>query len=253
MVGFLGAIFTSDSYAQKTSRPIVAAASSLSFVLPKISVAFSRIFNQQVSLSFGSSGNISRQIIQGAPYQLFFSADEKYIEVLIERSLTVNQGSVYAEGSLVLYTGPKSSIVADTGLVDLKKSIQDKRLQRFAIANPVHAPYGRAAREALIYVGLWQVLKGKSVVGENVAQAARFTTTGTVQAGLISYSLALAIPVSKRGSFALIPKNWYSPIKQKMVLIKGASVISKAFYNFMFEKEAQSILTKFGFSLTDKS
>ena len=203
--------FVPASYAQKTSRPIVAAASSLSFVLPKISSAFSRIFNQQVSLSFGSSGTISRQIIQGAPYQLFLSADEKYIDALVERSLTVNPGSVYAEGSLVLYTGPTSSVEADPGLVDLKKSIQDKRLQRFAIANPVHAPYGRAAREALIYAGLWQDLKGKSVVGENVAQAARFTITGTVQAGLISYSMVLAIPVSKRGSFVLIPKRLVSP------------------------------------------
>lgn len=243
---------TQLGHAQKKSRPIVAAASSLSFVLPKISSEFSRKSGKQVRLSFSSSGNIYRQIIQGAPYQLFLSADEKFIDLLVARSLAVDRGTVYAEGSIVLYTGRSSSVKADVNMRDLKKAVHDGRLQRFSIANSVHAPYGRAARDALKNAGLWKIIEGKSVIGENVAQAARFTTIGAVQAGIISYSLLIAIPSAKRGSFALIPKGWYSPIKQKMVLLNGAGKIAQAFYDFMLKEEAQLLLTKYGFSSVDK-
>ncbi|MFC1665808.1 molybdate ABC transporter substrate-binding protein [Pseudomonadota bacterium] len=241
------------SYAQQSDRPVVAAASSLSYVLPRIHKAFSAKTGHQLRLSFGSSGNINRQIVQGAPYQIFLSADEKFVDMIVERSLTMGKGVVYALGSIVLYTGRLSPVKADANMLDLKASIDDGRLQRFSIANPVHAPYGRAAREALERIGLWKILEGKSVIGESVAQAARFTTTGSVQAGIISYSLLTAIPSSRRGTYAVIPKDWYRPIKQKMVLLSSAGEIAKAFYTFMLGEDAQRLLAIHGFTSMKQS
>jgi molybdate transport system substrate-binding protein len=204
---------------------------------------------KQVRLVFGSSGNFYRQLSEGAPFQLFLSADEDYVLRLHAAGRTLDPGVLYAQGRLVLMVPHGSALQADGQLGDLRAAIADGRLRKFAIANPEHAPYGRRAEEALRHAGLWQALQGKLVLGENVVQAAQFATSGNAQGGLIAYSLALAPQVARRGEFALIPAAWHAPLQQRMVLLKGADATTQAFYRYLQEPAARSLMRAYGFTL----
>ena len=122
-------------------------------------------------------------------------------------------------------------------------------IQRFAIANPEHAPYGRRAEEALRHAGLWEALQEHLVLGENVSQAAQFATSGSTQGGIIAYSLALAPNVSRLGRYALIPQDWHEPLRQRMVLLKTASPALHEFYAYLQGTQAREIMRQFGFDL----
>ena len=141
----------------------------------------------------------------------------------------------------------------DGDLADLKAALADGRLRKFAVANPEHAPYGRRADEALRHIGVWDAIKDKLVLGENVAQAAQFATSGTTQGGIIAYSLALSPNVSKLGPYALIPEGWHEPLYQRMALIKGAGETAQAFYAFMQSPSARAIMRRYGFLLPNES
>jgi len=228
--------------------PVVAAASSLNPMLNEVVLSFSGQTGKSVRVSFGSSGNIARQIIQGAPFELFLSADERYVRSLVDRALTIDRGAQYATGRLVLFVPAGSTIRADSGLQDLGRALDDGRLKRLAIANPEHAPYGRAARQLLEGRGLWPRLSGKLVFGENVSQAAQFASTGNVEAAIFAYSMALSPALSRRGSFVLVPKQWHEPIRHRMVLLNGAGQTALALYAFINEPTARRILEKYGFT-----
>ena len=119
----------------------------------------------------------------------------------------------------------------------------------FAIANPEHAPYGQRAEEALRKAGLWETLRPRLVLGENVSQAAQFALSGSTQGGIIAYSLARSPLITKRGTFALIPAEWHRPLTQKMVLMRGAGPTATAFYGYLQGPEARTILHNHGFVL----
>jgi len=127
--------------------------------------------------------------------------------------------------------------------------LRDGRLSKFAIANPEHAPYGRAAQEALERAGLWDAIKPKLVLGENVSQATQFATTGSAQGGIIPLSLALTPQVKAAGTFALIPEDWHKPLRQRAVLVKGAGKTARAFYAFLQGPEARAVLKRYGFAV----
>jgi molybdate transport system substrate-binding protein len=127
--------------------------------------------------------------------------------------------------------------------------LQDGRIQRFAIANPEHAPYGRAAEQALKGQGLWEAVLPKLVLGENVSQAAQFATSGSAQGGIFAYSLAVSPEVSSLGSYALISAEWHAPLRQRMVLMKNASDIAKSFYAYIQSPGSRAIFRKYGFVL----
>jgi molybdate transport system substrate-binding protein len=137
----------------------------------------------------------------------------------------------------------------DGNLADLALALKDGRVQKFAIANPEHAPYGRAARAALLHTGLWEAIEPKLVLGENVSQATQFATSGSAQGGLIPLSLATAPAVADAGTFALVPESWHPPLRQRMVLLKGAGDTAKAFYVYMQSPAARVILKRYGFVL----
>lgn len=229
--------------------PNIAAAADLKFALEEVAARFRAATGRDVKLAFGSTGNFARQIIQGAPFQLFLAADEAYIFQLADKGLTRDRGTPYAVGRLALIVPHGSPLKADPELKDLAAAIDDGRLRKFAIANPEHAPYGRRAAEALRHAGLWDKLKERLVLGENVSQAAQFATSGSAQGGLIAYSLALSPEVSRLGRYALIPDAWHQPLRQRMVLLRNAGETARAFHRFLEEPSARQVLRKYGFLL----
>lgn len=246
-IGLVGIFFCITS--ARADVPVIAGAADLKFALEEIAVRFRADTKREVKLVFGSSGNFYRQIGQGAPFQLFLSADESFVFKLADAGKTVDRGELYALGRIGIIVPRGSALKADGELKDLAAALADGRLRKFAIANPEHAPYGRRAEEALKHAGLWQRIQGKLVLGENVSQAAQFATSGSTQGGIIAYSLAQAPAVSKLGDFALIPDAWHEPLKQRMVLIKGAGGTAQAFYRYMQQPAARTIMQQYGFVL----
>lgn len=245
----LAAGFAFPSLAQQTPVPTVAAASDLQFALEEVAEAFRQQTGQRIRVSFGSSGNYARQLRQGAPFEMFLSADEGFVFQLADAGLTIDRGELYAEGRIAILAPHGSVLKADDKLADLRAALADGRITRFAIANPEHAPYGRAAEQALKGQGLWEAIQPKLVLGENVSQAAQFATSGAAQGGIIAYSLALAPAVSRLGTYALIPAEWHAPLRQRMVLMKNASPVTRDFYGFVQSPAARVILRKYGFLL----
>ncbi|MBR1024710.1 molybdate ABC transporter substrate-binding protein [Bradyrhizobium viridifuturi] len=243
----------SNVAAQQTQPPNIAAAADLKFALDEIAAAFTRDTGKTVTLSFGSSGNFLRQIQQGAPFQMFMSADEGYVRQLAEAGKTVDDGTLYAIGRIVLFAPKGSPLMVDPELKDFRAALADGRIQRFAIANPEHAPYGRAAEQALRSRGLWEAVQPRLVLGENVAQAAQFATLGSAQGGIFSYSLALSQHVRDLGSFVLLPAEWHQPLRQRMVLLKGANATARAFFAYVQQPAARTIFRKYGFVLPGES
>ena len=233
--------------ARAAEVPVVAAASDLQYVLTEISQAFARTTGRSVKLVMGSSGNFTRQIIQGAPFELFFSADENYVQELAARSLTADRGELYAIGRVAIFVPKGSPVVADPEMNDLAAAVADGRLRKLAIANPEHAPYGRAARAALMRKGLWEKLQSRLVLGENVSQAGQFAVAGSVEAGLIAYSLAMSDRMKRAGSFALVPQEWHAPLRQRMVLLRGAGETARQFYLFAQSPPARALFERHGF------
>ncbi len=229
--------------------PTIAAAADLQFALEEVARVFESETKQAVKLSFGSSGNFVTQIRQGAPFELFFSADEQFVFDLARDGFARDQGALYAIGRIVLIVPRGSPLKADGSLKDLRAALSDGRVTKFAIANPEHAPYGRRAEEALRRADIWNGIKDRLVLGENVSQAAQFALSGSTQGGIIAYSLALSPKVSALGPYELIPAAWHEPLRQRMVLLKRASPVAERFYQFAQQQSARSVLKKYGFVL----
>ncbi|HZJ12758.1 MAG TPA: molybdate ABC transporter substrate-binding protein [Methyloceanibacter sp.] len=249
----LGSALFGMQAARAQDVPVVAAASDLQFALHEVAAAFTKETKRVVNLTFGSSGNFYRQIQQGAPFQIFLSADEQLIFDLAAERLTVDEGALYAVGRIVIIAPKGSALEVVADLAGLKAALADGRVRKFAIANPEHAPYGRRAEEALRHAGLWEAIKDKLVFGENVSQAAQFATSGATQGGIIAYSLALSPEVSKLGTYALIPDDWHEPLRQRMALIKGAGETARLFFAFMQGPSARAIMGRYGFVLPGES
>jgi len=235
--------------AEAAGPPVIAAASDLRFALTEIAQAFEAATGERVRLSFGSSGNFARQIRANAPFELFLSADEAYVLDLARDGHTRDDGVLYALGRLVLAVPHGSPLEPDGTLADLRAALADGRVQRFAIANPEHAPYGQRAREALEHAGLWAPLQDRLVVGENVAQAAQFALSPSSHGGIIAHSLARSPELARRGAFALIPEDRHAPLRQRMVLLQNAGPVAERFYAYLQSPPARAILRRYGFAL----
>jgi molybdate transport system substrate-binding protein len=235
--------------ARAAEVPAIAAAADLNFALTELAAQFTKDTGKTLKLTFGSSGNFTTQIQQGAPFEMFLSADESYVQTLAAAGKTEGGGDLYAIGRLALFAAKGSPVTPDAGFRDLRKALADGRLKALAIANPDHAPYGRAAREALIHEKLWDAAQPRLVLGENASQATQFATTGSAQLGLIPYALALAPAVSSQGTYVLVPAGWHQPLRQRMVLIKSAGETTRAFYAYLKTAKAKATLAKYGFAL----
>jgi molybdate transport system substrate-binding protein len=242
------AVWACSSPTHAITQATVAAASDLTHVLGILSKRFERETGRQLTLVFGSSGNLYAQLLQGAPFHLFLSADEGFVLRLAEAGLAENRGQVYAEGRIGLMVPTASPLKADGSLQDLSRALEDGRLRRFAIANPSHAPYGMRSREALQHAGLWSRIASRLVMGENVSQAAQFALSGSTQGGIIAQALALAPPLRDRGEFALIPASWHRPLIQRMVLLRNAPAAAREFHAYLSTPEARTLLQRHGFN-----
>lgn len=243
------AIQMTGADAQQADVPVIAAAADLKFAVTELASAFKADTGKEVKLSFGSTGNFATQIRQGAPFQVFMAADQKFIADLYKEGFTRDAGDLYAEGRIVLMVPHGSMLKADEAMDDLAAQLAAGRITRFAIANPEHAPYGLRAEEALKHRGLWDKVQPHLVLGENVSQAAQFALSGNAQGGIIAYSLALAPEVRSQGQFALIPHDWHEPLLQRMALLKNAGPVAEEFYAYMKTPKAREIMKKFGFVL----
>jgi len=227
----------------------VAAASDLRFALDEVITAYERETSLRVRVTYGSSGDIARQIEQGAPFELFMSADESFVARLASKGLTVNAGALYGNGRLVVFAATGSRVQVDEQLADVGRAARDGRLRKLAIANPEHAPYGRAAREALESLRLWQAVERKLVFGENVSQAAQFAASGSAEAGIFALSLAISPGLAGKGRYVVLPARLHRPLRQRMVLLKRASAAARRFYDFLQQPAARSILQRYGFEV----
>lgn len=224
----------------------VAAASDLNFVFREVVTRFEHETGNTVKLSFGSSGNFYSQIANGAPYDLFFSADIDYPRKLEVAGLA-QPGSLYAyaSGKLVLWVPKDSKVEVQQGL----KSLLDPQVRKVAIANPAHAPYGLAAEAALKKEGLYDRVSAKLVLGENISQTAHFVETGNADAGLIALSVALAPEMRAKGSYYVIDPNLYPKIIQAAVILKSSQKKQTAqrLLEFLKSPPISALMKQYGF------
>lgn len=235
--------------ASAQDRPaVIAAAADLTFALAEVAAAFTRDTGLRVRMTYGSSGDLARQIAQGAPFEMLLSADERYVFALRDQGLTRDEGALYAIGRLALFTPRGSPVPLDPALEGLRAAVTGGLVSRLAIANPDHAPYGRAAQEVLQRLGVWATVQPALVRGENASQAMQFAASGSCQGGLVPLALASAPAAAVRGSFQLVPAEWHSPLRQRMVLTAKAGAVASAFYDYLLrERSVRETLARFGF------
>jgi molybdate transport system substrate-binding protein len=231
--------------------PTIAAAANLNFALTEVARQFERAHGTRVEMVFGASGTLTRQIRDGAPFEMFLAADEEFPNQLSADGLTRDAGVVYAVGRLAIFAPKGSPLVVDERLEGLARLAKDGKLTRFAIANPEVAPYGRAAEAVLRKHGLWDAIRSRLVLGDSITQAAQFATTGNAVGGLVAYSLVLSPGFAGRGSYAVIPAADHPPVRQRMVLMKRAGDVAAAFYAFVQGDAARAILMKNGFAVPE--
>jgi len=212
-----------------------------------INSAFIASGKPEMRIVYGSSGNFASQIMNGAPFNLFISADESYPLELYKNGKTVDAGKVYAIGSLVILTKNSSGIKLSSDKAELARVIA--KANKIAIAKPELAPYGRAAVEYLKAIRLWDLAKDKLVYADNVGMATMYVSTGGADLGFTALSLAKSPEIAKDTSYVELDRALYEPIKQRMVLIKGASLEANDLYQFMQSPKAKQILTQYGYGL----
>jgi molybdate transport system substrate-binding protein len=240
------ALPTSRGWAAVSSSDVrVAAASDLKFALAELAARYERETGQRLQLNLGSSGNFAQQIRQGLPVDLFMSADEAFALQLADAGLTQDRGVLYALGRIAAVVPAASPIELDAQLRGLAASWGS--VTSFAMANPEHAPYGRAAQQALQRLGLWGLAKTKLVLGENIAQTTQFVTSGAAQAGITALSLAVAPEVAHSLRRVVLPAALHDPLRQRMVLLKGASAEAAGFYRYVQGPDAKAVLSRHGF------
>ena len=227
----------------------VAAAADLKFAMDEIVTAFKKNNpGKELEVIYGSSGKFQTQIQQGAPYDLYFSADIGFPRALAQKGFAASEVKPYAFGRIVLW-----SATLDATRMTMA-SLADPKITRIAIANPRHAPYGKRAEEALRASGLWEKLEAKLVYGENIAHTAQFVQTGNAQVGIIALSLAVNSELANRGGYWLIPANLHKPLEQGYIITKRAdgNALAKLFADYLGSKQARAVMTKNGFVLPNE-
>jgi molybdate transport system substrate-binding protein len=230
----------------------IAAAADLKFAMGELTVEFEKQSGTKVNVTYGSSGNFFSQLQNGAPFDLFFSADIEYPKKL-EAAGLAEPGTLYeyAVGRIVIWTPADAKVdVSKHGW----KTLLDASVEKIAIANPEHAPYGRAAVAALQNAGIYESVKSKLVYGENISQAAQFVQSRNAQAGIVAMSLAVS-PAMHDGKRWEIPAEMHPAIEQGAIVLKGAKnkELARAFLEFVKSAAGGAILTKYGFAFPEKT
>ena len=250
LVFLAGALFLEASQVQPRKLRIAAAA-DLKFAMDELSREFAKQTGASVSVTYGSSGNFFAQLENGAPFDVFLSADIEYPRKLEAQGLA-EKGTLfeYAVGRMVIWL-PKE---AKLDLAKLEwQALRDPSISKIAIANPEHAPYGRAAVQALQQAGLYDLVKNKLVFGENISQAAQFVQSGNAQAGIIAMSLAVS-PEMREGKRWEIPAGMHRPLEQGAVLLNSAEnkELAREFLQYVRSEEGRATLSKHGFEAPEQ-
>jgi molybdate transport system substrate-binding protein len=231
----------------------VAAASDLKFALDELIIAFQKQNPKIViKVSYASSGTLFAQLTHKAPFDIFLSADKSYPEKLLEQGLAVKGSEfIYAIGRIVIWVKQGSGLDVQKQQINIFK---DPKIQKIAIANPKHAPYGRVAKQALEHYKIYDQLSSKLVFGENIAQTAQFVESGSADIGIISFSLAGASPMKEQGVYWEIPQGAYTPLEQQGVVLEWAKEKKAVFIwkSFLLSDAARDIFTRHHFNLPKK-
>jgi molybdate transport system substrate-binding protein len=211
----------------------------------EIATAFRSTGKPDMRVVYGSSGNFAAQILNGAPFNLFIAADEQFPLELFKSGKTVDDGSVYAIGKLVIITKTSSGIHLINSKADITKAIT--KANKIAIAKPELAPYGRAAVQYLRAEGLWDLAKDKLVYADNIGAATTYVASGAADIGFTAFSLAKSPELLKQTNYLVVDTKKYDPIKQRMVLIKGAPQEAVDLFRFMQDPQAKAILQRYGY------
>lgn len=223
----------------------VATSANMQFAMIELEKTFEHETGIDIEVILGSSGKLTAQIIAGAPYDLFLSADQKHPEKLFGEGLSQAEPKIYAYGKLVVWSS------LDSALTNSQEA--DLRTMKMAIANPKTAPYGQAAAQYLKATGDWEKLADRLVYGESISQVNQFLASKAVRIGFTSKSSMFSEAFGGNGDWTEIPDTMYEPLAQSMVLLNTGSALKKeaqAFYDFMLAEIAQEILNNFGYSIS---
>ncbi len=229
----------------------VAAAADLQFVMQDVGVRFQSETGKSVKMIYGSSGNFTQQLQNGAPFDMFFSANLDYPKQLDAAGLT-EPGTFYqyAIGKIVVWVPNDSKLDLSSGL----KALLDPSIKKIAIANPQHAPYGKAAVAALQKENLYDQVKDKFVLGENISQTASFVASGSADVGMIALSLALSPNMKDKGRYAEVPGDDYPAIEQACVIIRSSKNkdVARQFLKFIQSPPIKELFKKYGFAIPNQ-
>jgi molybdate transport system substrate-binding protein len=253
MLGISIAIGGATMYHDRSARPAdkklvrVAVAADLRFAMDEIRDAFQRQHPEiEVLVTYGSSGNFYSQLANRAPFDMFFSADLDYPRRLIQQGLApIESEFQYAVGSIVLWVRLASSIAVETLGI---QALLDPAVRKIAVANPIHAPYGRAAEAAMKKLGVFEKVQDRLVYGENISQTAQFVQSGAAEIGMISHSLAVAPALRDKGRYWEVPTDAYPPLEQGGVILSWAEdrAAADALRGFVLAEEGRTILSRYG-------
>lgn len=238
-------LFSSGSSYAQTLR--IAAASDLRYVMPALVDAFNETNPVNISVTYGASGKLAAQILHGAPYHLFFSANESYIKRLQASDLTEGQPFNYGRGALALFARNPTTIDVSEGLASLEKALKTNQLQRLAIANPAHAPYGQLAQKELLAAGLWQRIEPKLLLADSAAQSMQFALTRNVDAALVPYSYMTNRDIAAQGEYLKLDAS----VEQQAVQTTLKHTEKRAFWTFIRTPTATRILQSHGFDRSE--
>lgn len=234
------------------AQTTIAAAGDLEWVMAEVAHRFEQETRNRMEVTYGSSGNFFQQLENGAPFDLFFSANVDYPRKLEQEGL-VEGGSLYeyAQGKLVIWVRSSSSLDVHQGI----ELLLSDSVKKIAIANPQHAPYGQAAVSAMKNRRVYDQVHSKLVLGENVAQALSFVVSGSADVGLVALSQALSPSVREKGRFAEISRSDYPPIRQACVILKSSrnKEIARQFLEFVRTPAISALLRDYGFDVPDRS
>lgn len=243
----LGAALLTSCASRNDVRPTatltVSAAADLTPAFEELGKLFERETSIKASFNFGSTGQLTQQIENGAPVDLFAAANMSFIEELERKNLILpDTKALYAQGRISIWTRSDSPL-----RIERVEDLARADVRRIAIANPEHAPYGAAAREALQQGGVWQAVQPKLVFGENIMQTLQYAETGNVDAAIV----ALSISIGSAGRWTLVPQEAHQPLNQALAVIRGTRREAEArrFAAFINSQPGRAVMCKYGFIL----